>query len=695
MTDRHSATDDDAHATEVEALRRRIAELESACAGLAQVQAAVSESEERYRRLVELSPDLIGIAVAGRIAFLNAAGARMIGVEKPEDVYGRRILSFVHPRYRREAHETIMLIMQTDQPMPLTEETWLRIDGTPIAIEVTAIRTTYRNEAAVQIVAHDVSDRLRVEQELRDAKSASEAAAEAARSANRAKSAFLANMSHEIRTPMNAILGFAQLMARDPSLAPRQQENLALIRRSGEHLLTLINDILSMSKIEAGRLSLQEAPFDLLRLLRSLEEMFLDRARGKGLALRVAVSREVPSCVAGDEGKLRQVLINLIGNGLKFTARGSVTLRVDLAAADADGAVRLHFAVEDTGVGIAPAELPGLFEPFSQTESGRKTLEGTGLGLAISRQFVRLMGGDITVGSELGRGSCFEFELPMRTVEAAGEPLPAGAASRPARLVPGQPLRRILVVDDDALNRRVLMSLLGSINPPVASSGPAIELRAVEDGKQAVDAWEEWLPHLVFMDIRMPVLDGRRATRMIKSRLAARRQAGHDLPDTVVVALTASAFEEERAGIVAVGCDDFVRKPFRMEQVCDVLQRHLGMRFEEMPAEQAPGVQRPAPPGGAESRMFGETETDLDLLRAGLWRCSPDLVAELRRAADLGDLSRVAAIGRSLRDSEPALAARLAEWSENCDQAGLLSLFPGDGAPEGLPSGAGREAPPV
>ncbi len=668
MTESQSTTQA-ARPAEIEALRRRIAELERASAGQVEIQATVSESEERYRRLVELSPDLIGISVAGRIAFLNMAGARMMGAARPEDVYGQRILSFVHPRYRRQAHETIMQIMRTGQPMPLTEETWQRVDGTPISIEVTAIRTIYRNEPAVQIVAHDISDRLRVEQELRDAKAASEAAAAAAQAANQAKSAFLASMSHEIRTPMNAILGFAQLIARDAALAPAQQENLALIRRSGEHLMTLINDILSMSKIEAGRVSLQEAPFDLHRLLKSLAEMFQEKANGKGLALSAQWSPAVPRSAVGDEGKLRQVLINLVGNGVKFTARGSVALRADAIPLDGEaGAWRIRFAVEDTGVGIAAEELPSLFEPFTQTESGRRAQEGTGLGLAISREFVRLMGGDIAVRSAPGRGSCFEFELSMRAADAPGDLPPVEPTRRLARLAPGQPAQRVLVVDDDAQNRRVLLSLLASIDP--APDAPVIETREADNGRQAVEVWEDWLPHLVFMDIRMPEMDGRRATHLIKSRLAARRQADH-APNTIVVALTAGAFDEERATTYADGCDDFVRKPFRVEQVFDILRRHLGLRFENPPdesAQAAPDARR-------------ADDAGLDRLRASLGRCPPALVAELRRAVELGDLARVGAISQRLGPGERGLSARLAEWSENYDQEKLLSLFRDDDSP--------------
>ena len=287
-------------------------------------------------------------------------------------------------------------------------------------------------------------ERKQVEDSLRLSKEAAEAA-------NRAKSAFLANMSHELRTPLNAILGFAHLMERDPALTLKQRESLSTINHSGEHLLNLINDVLEMSKIEAGRISLNPAPCDLYLLLQTLKELFQLRAQAKQLSLQFELAPDVPKSIVSDEGKLRQVLINLLGNAVKFTETGSVRLRVWREQETG----HLCFEVKDTGCGIAPEELEQIFQPFIQTLAGAQFSEGTGLGLAISRQFVRLLGGDIQVSSVFAQGSTFRFDLPIQIAEPV-KLLPL-TARRVLHLAPGQPQYRILVVDDRAENRNLLV----------------------------------------------------------------------------------------------------------------------------------------------------------------------------------------------------------------------------------------------
>jgi two-component system sensor histidine kinase/response regulator len=392
-------------------------------------------------------------------------------------------------------------------------------------------------------------------------------AKEAAEAANRAKSVFLANMSHELRTPLNAIIGFAQLLARDSSLTPRQRESLTTINRSGEHLLGLINDVLEMSKIEAGRTLLNPNAFDLWLLLQTLREMFAVRTQAKQLWLNFQLAADLPQYIVTDENKLRQVLMNLLSNAIKFTETGGITLQA--TAEKEDLGYRLFFTVQDTGIGIAQEEIDQLFKPFIQTHSGVQAKEGTGLGLTISRQFVRLMGGDIQVTSIVDQGSLFQFSIAVTPAEA--KDVPTVMQTRKVLHLADSPISyRILVVDDRPENCTLMMQLLSDVG---------FETRVAVNGEDAIAQWQTWQPHLIWMDMRMPVMDGYEATRQIRT------QATDNPP--VIIALTASAFEEQQASILAAGCDDFVRKPFREQVIFNKMAEHLGVEYvyEDDPEE--------------------------------------------------------------------------------------------------------------
>jgi signal transduction histidine kinase/CheY-like chemotaxis protein len=394
-----------------------------------------------------------------------------------------------------------------------------------------------------------------------------EIAREKAESANQAKSTFLANMSHELRSPLNAILGFAQIMTRSRKLAPEDQENLGIISRSGEHLLTLINQVLDLSKIEANRTTLNESHFDLYRLLDDIEDMFRLKADDKSLQLIFDREPKVPQYLLADELKLRQVLINLLNNALKFTEEGGVFVQIrkirnpEPPVNLVSKRPSLQFEIEDTGPGIAPNELDKLFEAFVQTRTGKQASEGTGLGLAISRQFVQLMGGDMTVSSEVGRGTTFKFSLQYQLAEATDIQKPKSAKPVVA-LEPNQPRYRILIVDDKWTNRQLLIKLLNPLG---------FELREAENGQQAVEIWESWQPHLIWMDMRMPVMDGYQATQLIKAHLKGQA--------TAIIALTASVLEEERAVVLDAGCDDFLRKPFKEADIFELMHKHIGVWY--------------------------------------------------------------------------------------------------------------------
>ncbi|MFN8595073.1 MAG: ATP-binding protein [Anaerolineae bacterium] len=484
-----------------------------------------------------------------------------------------------------------------------------------LAIFADQAATAVENARLYQQAQTELHERRKVEAELQHAKEAAEAASQA-------KSIFLANMSHELRTPLNAILGFAQLISRDSNLTTDQLDDLNIVVQSGQHLLTLINDVLDMSKIEAGRLTLQLDNFDLLRLLNTVEEMFRLRAADKHLALSFELDPALPRYLHADEGKLRQVLINLLGNAVKYTPTGSITLRARYTDE------QLVIEVEDTGPGMTSDEMEIVFEPFVQAASNQRPQEGTGLGLSISRQFIRLMGGELTATSVPGRGSIFAVRVPVDVVAAATVPS-APITRRVVKLEDGQPAYRLLVVDDRDVSRRLLVKLLEPLG---------FQVREAADGREALDVWEHWQPHLIWMDMRMPIMDGHEATRRIKA--TPQGQA------TIIVALTASAFQDDRAVILADGCDDFVRKPYRDDEIFDRLVRHLGVRFvyeTESLVEQA------------ESSSLGE-HAEVAPLPIG-W------LNDLQQATIQADLDRMLGLIEQVRPSHMALAAQLADWA--------------------------------
>ena len=458
----------------------------------------------------------------------------------------------------------------------------------------------------------EIDARKQAEAELVSARDAAEAA-------NRAKSVFLANMSHELRTPLNAILGFAQIMVRDPNLGESQRSKLETINRSGRHLLSLINDVLEISRIEAGRTTVQNEIFCLADMLAEVEDMIRVRAEAKGLRFDKEQSGELPRYVVGDAHHLRQVLINLLGNAVKYTDRGSVTLR--LRAVEE----RIRFEVADTGVGIGADDLSRIFQAFYQTDAGVAKGEGTGLGLTISREFVRLMGGEIEVDSEPGQGSVFGFGLPLPEADAPAISVPP---SRVVGLAADQPPVRVLVAEDNPDNRELITLLL---------SGVGFEVKAVENGQKAIDCFESWRPHFIWMDMRMPVLDGYEATKIIRSL-----SGGNAIK---IAALTASAFREDRDAILAAGCDDLLAKPVEESRLFRVMGDLLGVRY------------RYAEDGTEPTDELMPPHAALDLSPL-----SPAVRAELAEAAELLDADAVQAIIDRLRPQYPEQARGISTW---------------------------------
>ena len=381
-----------------------------------------------------------------------------------------------------------------------------------------------------------------------------------AESATAAKGRFLANMSHEIRTPLTAIIGYSQLLQADFLLTAGQRQRVEAINRSGDHLLALLNDVLEISKIDAGSHSLTQVTFDLPAVLRDMEIMFRTRADAKTLALNTVGLEQLPRYIVADENKLRQILINLIGNAVKFTATGFVRLR---AWTDPEGArgLRLVIEVTDSGIGIAPEEMARLFEFFEQTSSGRHEGHGSGLGLAISRQFARLMGGDVSVASTYGLGSTFRLEV---VVTAGGAATVAGLSDvrRVLQLDAGQPRYLILVVDDTADTRRLFGEILRSVGFDVCEAA---------SGSEAVVKVVSQRPDLVLMDYEMPGMGGGDAIRQIRRSPDGAR--------TKIITVTASATDEVRDQTQLAGTDDFMAKPFHRDILLDRIRVLLGVRY--------------------------------------------------------------------------------------------------------------------
>lgn len=436
------------------------------------------------------------------------------------------------------------------------------------------------------------------------------------------------------------------MLARDSSLSHIQQGQLGIISRSGEHLLTLINDVLEMSKIEAGRITLNPTSFDLYHLLHSLEEMLKLKADSKGLQLSWHINSNIPQYVKTDESKLRQVLINLLGNAIKFTTKGSVTLRVAAISAKqkspTDNEPRtITFEVEDTGYGIAPTEVGSLFKAFVQTDAGRKSREGTGLGLPISRQFVQLMGGDITVSSTLNRGTIFRFDIQISSPEMA-EVQPRQSRRRVIGLEPNQPSYRILVVDDKWESRLLLVHLLEPLG---------WEVREAVNGQEAIRIWETWKPHLIWMDMQMPVIDGYEATRQIKAKIQEEA--------TPILALTASAFEEERAIVLSSGCDDCVSKPFQEEVIFAKMAEHLGVQYiyEDLPNFTLSQLE------GQDLSVKAEEETEN--LRTTLATLPAEWVIQLHQAAIDADAELILSLVTAIPESNTSFTETIADWANN------------------------------
>ena len=461
--------------------------------------------------------------------------------------------------------------------------------------------------------------------------------------ASQAKSQFLAQMSHELRTPLNSIIGFTQIMTNEFSFDCTQQEYIEIINRSGKHLLNLINDVLDMSKIEAGKISLKSNSFKLKDFLQELQEIFALPAQAKGLQLIWELDANLPQTIVTDEGKLRQILLNLLSNAVKFTAQGRVILTVELKTPQL-----LWFKVQDTGSGIAEQELNVLFEPFTQTAAGRKSCQGTGLGLSISNSFVELLGGKIEVESAVGLGTTFAFGLPLDSDQIS---LENNSAQSVTEFIPDKSEYRVLVVDDHLENRQLLNKQLEDLG---------FKVRDACDGQQAIAIWSSWSPNLILMDIQMPVMDGLTATQEIRDLEANN--------STIIIAITANDLLTTKEKIIAAGCNDLICQPVESQDLLATIQKHLIIRqTDDRDKPMKITSLLPLP----KSALL-ETSSQLSLSPEMLSVMPPWWIEQLHHAAIAAKETQIFALIEQIPESERTLADTLIQLVANFRLAEII-----------------------
>ncbi|MCB9643611.1 MAG: PAS domain S-box protein [Myxococcales bacterium] len=613
---------------------------------------ALRASEQRYRKILDVSPIGVLIYQNEKVLFANPAVSRLLLAEEGEQIINQDIISFLPPQDLEIFQEWLSEAKtaqdnETAETDP-AEERFLRhetsfttLEGTKREVELIASPLTYNNGPAIQILISDITERKQAERER--------ISRQEAEAANHAKSAFLANMSHEIRTPLNAIIGFSQILFKDVTLTKKQKEHLHIIVQSSEHLLNLINDILDLSKIEAGHISLQPQSLSLADLLEELESLFVFRSNFKGVSFRIHRGEHLPDQIHADETKLRQVLINLLGNALKFTSQGAITLKVHKAptpsqVAEDPSVCYLHFEVQDTGKGIPPEDQSRIFGAFQQVNNDRAT-QGTGLGLTISRHIIEMMGGKLELQSEAGKGSRFFFTIPVKLSEKT-ERKPSLSFENIAGFHGISKPIRILIVDDNEENRILLKTLLEPVG---------FELQEATNGKEAIELFEEWLPHAILMDMSMPVMNGYEATKRILATPKGQK--------TPIIGVTASAFGKDEKKVFEAGVQDYIRKPFRPEEVFRSLQEALGLDY--LYASETAFSQKADEPS--------KTPTPSKL--PDLESLPPDLLREMRWAVEEGEMTSFKTLLQRIPEHHQQLASMLQQLAEQYNYEKLEQLL--------------------
>jgi len=620
-----------------------------AAAMTVELEAARRQADAQARKteliLNSAGEGIFGLDLQGYGIFVNPAAENMLGFASQELIGQQIHILTHHSQTHKRADEIeqcpIHQTLQDGLPHETGDTVFWRKDGTPFPVAYTSTPIYESGKlAGIVVTFSDITEHLRAEKD-RFVRQVSE-------QASKAKSTFLANMSHEIRTPMNAVLGCAQLLLNDQSFSTRQAELLRIIERSGDHLLDMINDILDISMIEAGRVVLKEEVFDVEDLLQDMKAVFSMSAEAKGLRFFVDYEENLPQYILADGGKLRQVLVNLLGNAIKYTKKGGVVLRVRTDCKPVQSGENLGdmqhcsllFEVEDSGSGISEEVLDKLFSPFEQPVGGVKP-GGTGLGLPISSKLVQLMGTRLSVESKVGIGSCFFFRLPVQAQLSKKECRLEKVDTRPVvGLELGSEPFCILVVDDSDANRILLRRILEMAGFTVVEAG---------NGQEAIDSFEKFAPQAVLMDIQMPVMDGLEATRRLKAT-----EKGRSVP---FIAITGNAFDEDQKKGMAIGMAAYLCKPFRAEELLRMLGGCLDLR--SLYQETAPN---PSP------REQGVTPEMLALLPR-------ELLASLRQAVAEGDTACLRELIARVQEKDAAAAVGLQTLADRYDYQQLDALL--------------------
>ncbi len=623
------------------------------------------ESEKKFRTLFESANDGLQLMDGEKFIECNNAALSIYGCDQKDDVVGHSPLDF-SPEEQPDGQLSSVKVKEyvdialTGKPQRFY---WKHIkkNGTLIDVEVSLNRVILSDKTYLLAMERDITQRMKAEQELRsyneiletkvDERTAElKTAKEQAESANRAKSLFLSKMSHEIRTPMNAILGFSQLMRRDPELSETQNKYLTTINRSGEHLLSLINDVLEMSKIEAGCIVLQPEALDFIRLVEDLVNMFRIRTEAKNLQFDLVLEENIPRFLLADSAKLREVFINLLSNAVKFTEKGGIVIRISLApeqniSDDFSGEVHLIVEVEDSGCGIAKKDIDAVFIPFEQADN-EHWHAGTGLGMPISRQFARMMGGDLIIKSRIGKGSVFTFYFNARLssedkIDAVKDD---NKLSLIKSLAPGQKKSKILIADDDESNLELLLQLLKSIGFKTCEA---------HDGEEAVTVFKKEKPDAVLMDYHMPKADGFEATQKIKST-----PEGKDVP---IIIITASALDQSHENALAAGADSLIKKPYLEDHLLEEIKRLLHLKYIYDKSDNS---------NAGETPKKGEIMDVSDTIKS----LPDELVSEMRRTVLEGNQNNLLKLINS-KGIDPKLAKILRSTAENFEYENLEKLL--------------------